>query len=95
MSGESKRIAVRKLNYCLTHGKGNRIMSLTSGYMRTAHLAGLIKKKEYMAECEGMGKYFYPTSPLKTTLLSLCEQHRVADHSENTVQNFVASSGPF
>lgn len=33
----------------LTQGKGKRIMSLTSGYMRTAHLAGLIKKMEYTA----------------------------------------------
>lgn len=33
----------------LTQGKRKRIMSLTSGYMRTAHLAGLIKKMEYTA----------------------------------------------
>lgn len=78
----------------LTQGKGNR-MSLTSGYMRTAHLAGLIKKMEYTSECESLRKYLYPTRSLLKTTLSLCEQHRVADHSENTVQKFVASPGPF
>lgn len=95
MSGESKKFPVRLISVSLTQGKGKRIMSLTSGYMKTAHLTGLIKKMEYTAECEGLGKYLYPTSPLKTTLLSLCGQHRVADHSENTVQNFVASAGFF
>lgn len=70
-------------------------MSLTSGYMRTVHLAGLIRKMEHTAECEALGQYLYPTSPLKTILLSLCGQHRVADHSENAVQDFVASLGPF
>lgn len=70
-------------------------MSLTLRYMRTADLAGLIKKMEYTAEREGLGKYLYPTSPLESNLRSLCGQHSIADHSENTVQNFVASPGLF
>lgn len=70
-------------------------MSLTSGYMRTAHLEGLIRKKNTQTGCEGLGKYLYPTSSLKTILLSLCGWHRVADRSENTVQNFVAFLVPF
>lgn len=47
----------------LIQGKGKRIMSLPSGYMRTAHLAGLIKKMENTVECEDLGRYLYPTSP--------------------------------
>lgn len=72
-----------------------RIMSLTLSYMRTAHLAGLIKNVECTAVCEGLGKYLHPTPPLTTPLLSLCGQHRVANHSENKAQNFVASPFPF
>jgi len=30
--------------FSLTQGRGKRIINLTSGYMRTARLAGLIKK---------------------------------------------------
>lgn len=47
----------------LIQGKGKRIMSLPSGYMRTDHLAGLIKKMKNTAECEDLGRYLYTTSP--------------------------------
>lgn len=51
----------------LIQGKGKRIISLPSGYMRTAHLAGLIKKMKYIAERGDLGDTYIQHQHIKSS----------------------------